>query len=125
MPERSAGRFTAQELDKQNVQVKIFDINRERCRLIAEKLSGYSMAINGDGTNIELMQSEGIADADVMICLTDDDRYRVSIAAPVIAGGDVSGCVALLRDEQHPTVGEVESKLLQTAATFLSQQMTM
>ena len=63
--------------------------------------------------------------ADTPISLTDDDRYHISIAAPIIAGGDVSGCVALLRDEQHPNASEVEKKLLQTAATFLSQQMTM
>lgn len=62
---------------------------------------------------------------DVPITLTDDDRYHVSIAAPVISDGDVSGCVVLLKDEQHPTVGEVEHKLLQIAASFLSQQMTM
>lgn len=63
--------------------------------------------------------------SDTPITLTDDERYRVSIAAPVITGGDVSGCVALLRDEKHPVAGEVECKLLQTAATFLSQQLTM
>ena len=70
-------------------------------------------------------QRQIIRPTDTPVSLTDDDRYRISIAAPVITGGDVSGCVALLRDEQHPTVGEVESKLLQTAATFLSQQLTM
>ncbi len=58
-----------------------------------------------------------------VVSLTGDPRYAVSIAAPVIAGGDVSGCVALLRDEAHPDAGEIESKLLQTAANFLGQQM--
>lgn len=62
---------------------------------------------------------------DSSVTLTDDERYHVAIAAPVIAEGDVSGCVVLLADEQHPSAGEVESKLLQTAANFLSQQMTM
>ena len=75
-----AGRFTARELDKQDVQVKIFDTNRERCRLIAAKLSGASMAINADGTNLELLQSEGVADADVMICLTGDDKLNLLLA---------------------------------------------
>ena len=75
-----AGRFTARELDKQDVQVKIFDTNRERCRLIAAKLSGVSMAINADGTNLELLQSEGVADADVMICLTGDDKLNLLLA---------------------------------------------
>lgn len=75
-----AGRFTALELDKQDVQVKIFDTNRERCRLIAAKLSGHSMAINADGTNLELLQAEGVADADVMICLTGDDKLNLLLA---------------------------------------------
>ena len=75
-----AGRFTARELDKQEVQVKIFDTNRERCRLIAAKLSGASMAINADGTNLELLQAEGVADADVMICLTGDDKLNLLLA---------------------------------------------
>lgn len=75
-----AGRFTARELDGQGIQVKVFDIDRERCRLIAGQLSGHSMAINGDGTNIELLQSEGISDADVMICLTDDDKLNLLLA---------------------------------------------
>ena len=78
-----AGRawgFTAGELDKQDVQVKIFDTNRERCRLIAAKLSGASMAINADGTNLELLQSEGVADADVMICRTGDDKLNLLLA---------------------------------------------
>ena len=75
-----AGRFTARELDKQDVQVKIFDTSRERCRLIAAKLSGASMAINADGTNLELLQSEGVADADVMICLTGDDKLNLLLA---------------------------------------------
>ena len=47
-------------------------------------------------------------------------------AVPIIAGGDVSGCVAFLADEnKKQKAGEVETKLLQTAASFLGQQMTM
>lgn len=75
-----AGRFTAQLLDQQGVQVKIFDTNRERCRLMAEKLSRHSLALNGDGTNMDLLQSEGLANADVMICLTGDDKLNLLLA---------------------------------------------
>lgn len=75
-----AGRFTARTLDEQGVQVKIFDTDRARCRLIAEKLSADSMAIHGDGTNIDLLQAEGVDDADVMICLTDDDKLNLLLA---------------------------------------------
>ncbi len=58
--------------------------------------------------------------------LTEDDKYPVSMAAPIVAAGDVSGCVAFLEDETGThSAGEVESKLLQSAALFLGEQMTM
>ncbi len=84
----------------------------------------YERSISAELERV-MEQRQIVRAADTPLMLTDDARYRVSIAAPVIAGGDVSGCVALLRDEQHPQAGEVETKLLQTAANFLSQQMTM
>lgn len=73
------GRFLAPMLDKQGVKVKIFDQNRERCRLVSEKLD-TGIAICGDGTDIDLIEQEGIADADVVICLTDDDRLNLMLA---------------------------------------------
>lgn len=59
------------------------------------------------------------------VFITGDEKYPVSIAAPIIAEGDVSGCVAFLDEEHLHPAGEVESKLLQSAALFLGQQMTM
>lgn len=61
-----------------------------------------------------------------VVFVTGDERYPISIAAPIIAEGDVSGCVAFLEEagSKHQA-GEVEGKLLQSAALFLGQQMTM
>lgn len=74
-----AGRFLAPMLDQQDVKVKIFDKNKERCRQVAEKLIN-GMAICGDGTDIDLLEQEGIADADAVICLTEDDRLNLMLA---------------------------------------------
>lgn len=38
------------------------------------------LAIHGDGTDIDLLEQEGIADADVVIYLTDDDRLNLMLA---------------------------------------------
>jgi trk system potassium uptake protein TrkA len=73
------GRFLAPMLDQQGVKVKIFDKDKERCRLVAEKLDA-GIAVCGDGTDIDLIEQEGIADADVVICLTDDDRLNLMLA---------------------------------------------
>ena len=73
------GRFLAPMLDQQDVYVKILDKDKERSLLVAEKLS-RSMAICGDGTDIELLEQEGIAEADAVICVTDDDRLNLMLA---------------------------------------------
>lgn len=56
---------------------------------------------------------------------SDSEDYHVVVAAPIITGGDVSGCVAFLSEDEDAKPSEVEAKLSQTAATFLSNQMTM
>ena len=53
----------------------------------------------------------------------EDDRYCISVAAPVISEGDVMGCVLFVTERNTPPVGEVEYKLAQTVATFLGKQM--
>lgn len=73
------GRFLAPMLDQQGVRVKIFDKNRERSLLAAEKLEN-GLAICGDGTDLDLLEQEGIADADVVICLTDDEKLNLMLA---------------------------------------------
>ncbi len=47
----------------------------------------------------------------------------VSIAAPIISEGDVSGCVAFIFDGSEPELGETGYKLAQTVAGFLGKQM--
>ena len=73
------GRFLAPMLDKQGVKVKIIDKDRERCRLAAEKLED-GLAICGDGTDIDLLMEEGVAEADVVVCITEDDRLNLMLA---------------------------------------------
>ncbi len=62
---------------------------------------------------------------DMPVSMSNNDGYHVVVAAPIITEGDVTGCVAFLSEDPHAQTGEVESKLSQTAASFLSKQMTM
>ncbi len=52
-----------------------------------------------------------------------NDRAHVGVVAPIMAEGDVSGCVVLLLGDATVPVGETESKLVQTVAGFLGKQM--
>ena len=53
----------------------------------------------------------------------DSEKYSVSVAAPILAEGDVLGCVAFLSSDATPPVGETEEKLAAATAGFLGRQM--
>jgi trk system potassium uptake protein TrkA len=73
------GRALAKLLDAQKVKVKVIDRDQERCRLMAEQLTD-GLAICGDGTDIDLLTEEGVENADVVICLTEDDKLNLMLA---------------------------------------------
>ena len=52
-----------------------------------------------------------------------DDRYCLSVAAPILAEGDVMGAVLFVAPRGTAPAGEVELKLAQTVAAFLGKQM--
>ncbi|MBR5913810.1 MAG: Trk system potassium transporter TrkA [Selenomonadaceae bacterium] len=73
-------RTLAVKLIDAEVSVKVIEKNKERCEQMAELLTGNSIAIYGDGTNVDLLAEEGIASADVIVCLTEDDRLNLMMA---------------------------------------------
>ena len=50
------------------------------------------------------------------------NEWQISCLMPILAEGDVIGCVASLTDTEN-TATETEIKLIQTAAGFLSKQL--
>lgn len=51
----------------------------------------------------------------------NDGNYEHELITPIICEGDVLGAIIMLSDDK--AMGEVEGKLAQTAAVFLSKQM--
>jgi len=64
------------------VSVAIIEENRERCQRLCELLPGASI-ICGNGTDQELLQDEGIREADAVVTLTgiDEENFLVSMFA--------------------------------------------
>lgn len=58
------------------------------------------------------------------VTISENDDYHVVVATPIITDGDVTGCVAFISDDEVEA-SEVDSKLSQTAAQFLSKQVAM
>ena len=52
-----------------------------------------------------------------------DERYCVSVAAPIIAEGDLMGSVMFIAPRNTAPASELEFKLAQTVASFIGKQM--
>jgi len=59
----------------------------------------------------------------VAVCEGMEEDYMQQAIAPIICAGDVIGAVVLLSAQARGKMGEVENKLLQSAAGFLGRQM--
>lgn len=86
------------------------------------------------GKNISKQLEEKIAARETLIALrgdknfisvTEDDNesYQQEALTPIICEGDVIGAVVLLESDTKSRLGEVESKLILSAAGFLGRQM--
>ena len=58
-----------------------------------------------------------------IIVSDSDEKFIVSVAAPVISEGDVMGGVLFVAPKDAPPAGEIECRLAQTVAAFLGKQM--
>lgn len=73
------GRFTAPILERRGMFVKAIEKNEERCELLAGELKN-GIVLCGDGTNINLLNEEGITDTDVVLAITDDEKLNLMAA---------------------------------------------
>lgn len=67
------GYYLAKALTESNIDVTIVEINMERCEELSEKLNGV-LIIHGDGTDINLLEEEKIANMDAFVGVTGYDE---------------------------------------------------
>ncbi|MFZ5556318.1 MAG: Trk system potassium transporter TrkA [Pseudomonadota bacterium] len=69
------GTRLARALQK-DYQVKIIEYSKRRCEFLASELHG-PLVLNGDVTDEELLEAEGMAEMDVFCALTNDDEDNI------------------------------------------------
>jgi trk system potassium uptake protein TrkA len=112
------GQFIASSLSKE-MNIKIVESDEEKSIEVAEKLS-RTLVIHGDGTDIDLLATEGIVDMDAFIAVTGDDETNI-IATLVAKHLRIPRTIALVNKVEYlpltPTIGmdAVVSKQLLTA----------
>ena len=86
-----------------------------RREVVDKRISSQIEQIMEDRGGVRLEQPVPICDG--------MDKYRALIAVPILAEGDVLGCVAFVGDGDSPSPGDTELKLAQAVAGFLGRHM--
>ena len=107
------GRFLAPMLENQGIQVKVIEKNKDRCQMLASKLN-RGLVLCGDGTDIDLLMEEGVSEADVVICLTEDDKLNLLLAQLAKHLGARKTIVRVARNEYIELMENLSDKFVET-----------
>lgn len=72
----SVGLKLAKNLEGLKFKTKIIEKDKERCKFLAEQLTDV-LVVNGDGTDLELLNEEDIGDSDVVVSVTNNDEKNL------------------------------------------------
>ena len=71
--------YLAEELLKNNFDVKIIEASKEKCDELSITLPNATI-IHGDGTDQKVLDEEGIDNTDAIICLTGNDEENIILS---------------------------------------------
>lgn len=69
------GIRVAKNLEK-TMNVKIVEIDKKKCSVVAERLDN-SLIINADGSNIEILEQEGLRNMDAFVAVTGNSETNI------------------------------------------------
>lgn len=71
------GRLVAKELEKdKSIDIRLIESSRWKSQFVADQLK-RTLVIQGDGTDVDLLASEGIIDMDAFVSATDDEESNI------------------------------------------------
>lgn len=73
------GYYLAQKLAEYGVKVKLVEHNKARCQYLSTRVKNV-LIINGDGTDIELLEEENLDDMDAFVTATGLDEQNLLLA---------------------------------------------
>lgn len=72
----NVGFFLARQMEQAGIRVKIIEHSIARCTFLTDHLK-KSLVLNGDGTDLELLEEEAIGMLDVVVCVTNNDEKNL------------------------------------------------
>ncbi len=95
----NVGYLLAEQLEKTGLKVTVIEHDRRRCVFLADNLK-ESLVLEGDGTDLELLENAGVGDADATICVTDNDEKNLLCSLLV---KQISSCRVITRVNNSQT----------------------
>ena len=75
----NVGFMVAERLQQERANITIIEQNEERCEELAEFFPRV-LVLQGDGSDLELLEQERVEDADVLVAVTDDDGKNLLVS---------------------------------------------
>ncbi|MGB0906291.1 MAG: Trk system potassium transporter TrkA [Maricaulaceae bacterium] len=73
----NVGAYVAEELESMSgVRARVIELNKERAETAADKLR-KTVILNGDAMNAAIQEEAGVQNAELVLCLTDDDKTNI------------------------------------------------
>jgi len=72
----NVGYYLASQMEQTGIKVKVIEKDEQRCFLLADRLKS-SLVLNGDGTDLEMLEEEGVGSVDVVVCVTNNDEKNL------------------------------------------------
>lgn len=73
------GLSVAQRLEKTDLNVKLIEINEDRCKTLSEELDN-TVVLHGDASDVSLLKEENIMKTDVFLAVSDDEEDNMLIS---------------------------------------------
>ena len=93
----TVGTMTAAALFGDVPDIKVIEVNRDRCVVVDEILDDSILVVNGDGRNPDFLVEEGISNYDAFVAVTGNDE------------ANILACVAAKKFGVVRTIAEVEN----------------
>lgn len=103
----NVGTYVARELESVNgIRCRVIEYKKDRAEITAELLR-KTVVLNGDAMTAEIQQEAGVPDAELVLCLTNDDKTNI-LSAVLAKKLGAKQAVSLVND---PSIQELTTEL--------------
>jgi trk system potassium uptake protein TrkA len=89
-----------------NIRVKLIEKDREKCHRIADMAPDNVLVIHGDGSDVDLLRQEGLADAQAFVGLTENESANIMSCLTAKRFGGVVKTIAEVENLEYIPLAE-------------------